>query len=683
MKFQFPEFLFGLFLIAIPVIIHLFNFRKFKKVYFSNTRFLQQIEIQNSGHQKLKDRLILLSRIFAIIFLVLAFSKPYFPSHNEINPAQESTVSIYIDNSYSMEAINKDGSLLDEAKRKAKEIAETYSLNTRFQLVTNDLSGKQNKLLTKEELLNELIKVQISPAVNDYSKIVQNQTRFLLQQGETKAYAFLISDFQKYPNEKIDSLDHQIQFNLVSLKANDLPNVAIDSIWFISPLHQPQTEEKLVVRLKNFSDKPVENVAISLKINDQIKTIGGLSLKPHNSETDTLTFSGLNSGWQKGEVLIKDYPVIFDDRLYFSFEVKKSLAITIINQNLNNNSVEAVFKTDPFFETKNITENVIDYNDLKNQQLVVLNNLNKIEEGLAQQLRDLVNNGGNLSVFIPLEADLVSYQQFLRKLGADYPIQSKNDSIKTQSLNLSHPFFQNVFTQTPDNMSLPKATSYFLLSNLTKTTAQVLLMGERNTPLLNTYKIGKGNLYLSALPLELKVSNLTKHGLFLPILFKMALLTQKNDFLYEKTGSHAGVLIDHLNVAESEILKIKSEEIEIIPEIRNTTAGTVLYFADQVKKAGFYELFHQDKLLSILAFNDPREESVMEFYTQSELSKQFGIDPSQVINSGTESVKNQIKEVKLGASLWKLCLILVLIFLAIEILLIRFLKAKEIKPANN
>src|SRR5690606_20333167 len=108
---------------------------------------------------------------------------------------------------------------------------------------------------------------------------------------------------------------------------------------------------------------------------------------------------------------------------------------------------------------------------------------------------------------------------------------------------------------------------------------------------------GKGNLYLSALPLDLKGSNLSKHGLFLPVLFKMALLTQKNDVLYEKTGSHTGLLIDHLNIAESEILKIKSKGIEIIPEIRNTTAGTVLYFADQVKKTGFYELFHQDKLL--------------------------------------------------------------------------------------
>jgi hypothetical protein len=683
MKFQFPEFLFGLLLIAIPVIIHLFNFRKFKKVYFSNTRFLQQIKIQNSGHQKLKDRLILLSRILAVIFLVLAFSKPYFPSNNEINPAQESTVSIYVDNSYSMEAINKDGSLLDEAKRKAKEIAETFPLNTRFQLITNDLSGGQNKLLTKEELSDELLTIQVSAAVNDYSKVIQNQTRFLSKQGETKSYAFLISDFQKYPNEKIDSLDAHIQFNLVSLKPNYLPNVAIDSVWFISPLHQPQTEERLVVRVKNFSDKLVENIAISLKINDQIKTIGGLNLKPNNSATDTLNFSGLNAGWHKGEVLIKDYPVIFDDRLYFSFEVKKSLAITIINQNLGDNSVEAVFKTDPFFETKNIIEKAIDYNDLKNQQLVVLNNLNKVEEGLAQQLNDIVMNGGNLSVFIPLEADLISYQRFLQRMGVDYPVQLKNDSIRTQSLNLNHPFFQNVFMQTPDNMDLPKATSYFELSKLTKTTARVLLKSERNTPLLNIYKIGKGNLYLSALPIDLKVSNFTKHGLFLPILFKMALFTQKSDFLYEKTGSHTGVLIDHLNLAEAEILKIKSEEIEIIPEIRNTNAGTVLYFADQVKKAGFYELFHQDKLLSILAFNDPREESVMEFYSQAELSQQFGIDPSQVINSGTESVKNQIKEVKLGASLWKLCLILVLIFLAIEILLIRFFKAKEIKPANN
>ena len=44
MQFLYPGFLFALAAIAIPIIIHLFNFRKFKKVYFTNVAFLKEIK---------------------------------------------------------------------------------------------------------------------------------------------------------------------------------------------------------------------------------------------------------------------------------------------------------------------------------------------------------------------------------------------------------------------------------------------------------------------------------------------------------------------------------------------------------------------------------------------------------------------------------------------------------------
>ena len=108
MRFLAPGFLFALLAIAIPIIIHLFNFRKFKKVYFSNVRFLKLVQIQTSSRQHLKDRLILASRILALTFLVFAFARPYIPNPDQKNAYQEQVVSIFIDNSYSMETLNKE-----------------------------------------------------------------------------------------------------------------------------------------------------------------------------------------------------------------------------------------------------------------------------------------------------------------------------------------------------------------------------------------------------------------------------------------------------------------------------------------------------------------------------------------------------------------------------------------------
>ena len=77
MIYQNPKLLYALFAIAIPIIIHLLNLQKEKKIYFSSIRFLKEIKEKNRKRVKLKNILILISRILAITFLVIAFAKPY------------------------------------------------------------------------------------------------------------------------------------------------------------------------------------------------------------------------------------------------------------------------------------------------------------------------------------------------------------------------------------------------------------------------------------------------------------------------------------------------------------------------------------------------------------------------------------------------------------------------------
>src|SRR5687767_13764757 len=115
MRFLYPSFLFALLAIAIPIIIHLFNFRKFKKIYFPNVRFLKEVKLETQSKSRLKHLLVLASRILAITFLVLAFAQPYIPASEKEIIKGEQTISIYIDNSFSMAALGKNGTLLDEA----------------------------------------------------------------------------------------------------------------------------------------------------------------------------------------------------------------------------------------------------------------------------------------------------------------------------------------------------------------------------------------------------------------------------------------------------------------------------------------------------------------------------------------------------------------------------------------
>ena len=205
-QFTYPFLLFGLFVLLIPVIIHLFNFRRYKKVYFSDIRFLQAVQIKSSKQQKLKYLLILISRILAITSLIFAFAQPYFASDKNIINAGTHAVSIFVDNSFSMEHVSEQGNIFDEAKKKAKEIIQAYQPDDEFQILTNDFEGKHQRWLTKNEFLQELDEISISPVSKNLSQIVSRQSDLLKNTSHNNQFIYIISDFQKENFQLVNGL---------------------------------------------------------------------------------------------------------------------------------------------------------------------------------------------------------------------------------------------------------------------------------------------------------------------------------------------------------------------------------------------------------------------------------------------------------------------------------------------
>ena len=675
MRFLFPEFLFALLLIAIPVIIHLFNFRKFKKVYFSNVKFLKAIEIQTIAAQKLKERLILASRILALIFLVFAFAQPYIKNKNDNQAYKNYAVSIYLDNSYSMEAVNKDGSLLDEGKRKVIEIIKSYSLNDKFQLITNNFEGKQQRFIAKDELLEQLNTISISPLTRDYTTITNRQKLILDKANGYKKVAYLVSDFQKQPNINQEFIpDTNINQFFVPLQGNTLPNVSIDSIYFLSPFHQPNQKESLVVVAKNHSSEDVNAIPLKLNINGVQKALSSLDIKAGLAQKDTLSFSGLSAGWQNGLITIKDYPITFDDNFYFSFEVKKKLEILSIYQNQPVSNISIAYQTDDFFKITQVNQSQINYSELNDYSLIVLENLETVSDGLSQQLKQYVELGGSLSIFIPLKADLDSYQSFLNKLNADYPLALVNQTVKGKSLDLKHPVFKDVFEQIPKNIDLPNATQYFTSSNLVKTTKKVLLSADNQSSLISNYQLQNGEIYISYLPLENEASNLTKHALFLPYLFKTALLSSKEQLLFKTIGKENQIRMNSINISEKDKIVITGDKVEIIPEVVKTPSKAILNYADQLIKPGFYQVKLRDTIVNTFGLNEDRAESPLVFYSEQDIESIF--KTKNILNSKSETINQQMQSINRGFSLWKICIILTIIFLLLEVLLIRFFNQK-------
>jgi hypothetical protein len=672
MHFLYPAFLFALISLAIPILVHLFNFRRYQKVYFSNVQFLKEIQEQQSSRRNLKERLILAARLLALTFLVLAFARPYISNHNNANAGAQRNISIFLDNSYSMQTLNREGSLLDEAKRRAKEIVSAYSMNDKFQLLTQDFEGKHQRLLSRDEFNDAVDAVKISPRSRTLQQIIDRQQNLLTMQPGASRSIDVISDFQKnITNGQPLKVDTGIHVSLVQLNANTQANVAVDSVWLLSAIHRPGETEKLVVKLHNYAGENSTKIPLKLSINGEQKALGGFTINARSIQTDTLTFSGLKPGWQRGEITLQDNPVTFDNQFYFSFNVKQQMPVLLIDGGTASPYLKAVFGADQFFNANRVPDGNVDYASLTTYPLIVISDAKAVSSGLSQQLKTYVNKGGTLAVFPAADADLANYKLFLQKMGAAYPEKLAVENIKVSALNLQNPVFKNIFEDLPTNPDLPIVKKYYQLSTSSGSNENIMQLPGGQAFWVG-YNNGKGKVYVSAVPLNEDFSNLPRHALFVPIMFRIALLSGHDQPLFYTLGHDETIENTPIQSSEKQLLKLVKGKQSIIPDVKQQEGSTLLYVSDQLQETGFYELKKQDSTVSVMAFNDNRGESDLSYYTPAELNKILP-DKGDVIETNKGSVKDIVSQADFGVQLWKLCIILALIFLAAEILLTRYI----------
>ncbi|RWY50925.1 BatA domain-containing protein [Mucilaginibacter gilvus] len=675
MHFLYPAFLFALFTLTIPVLVHLFNFRRYKKVYFSNVQFLKEVQEQQASRRNIKERLILAARMLALAFLVFAFARPFIPGKDSADAGKQQLVSIFVDNSYSMQTLNREGSLLDEAKQKAKQIASAYAINDRFQLLTQDFEGKHQRLLNREEFNDAVDAVKISPQSRSIAQITARQQSLLgMTAGALKRF-YIISDFQKNIGGKADTAKTDVAMNLIQLSASELPNVAVDSVWLLNATHRPGESEKLMVRLRNYAGKAAEKIPLKLLINGAQKSLGSFTVGGRAIQVDTLTFSGLQAGWQRGEIQLQDNPVTFDNSFYFTFNVNSKLPVLLVDGGTPNKYLNAVFTADPFFSIKRTQDGNVDYAALNTYPLVVLSDIDNVSAGLAQQLKIYVSKGGTLMVFPSAEAELLSYQALLKPMGAAYPGKTITEANKVSSLNLQSEVFKNIFESFPQNPDLPLVKKYYALSGASKQ-AENLMKLQTGQSLWEGYRLGKGKLYVAAVALNEDFSNLPVHALFVPVMFRVALLSGHVQSLFYTLGSNQAIETEPLQSTEKQVVKLVKGTESIIPDLKQQEGGTVLYLPGQLNQTGIYELKKQDSTAAVLAFNDNRSESDLSYLNRNDLAKLFP-QKSNFIAGDKFNVNNINSAENSGLQLWKLCIILALIFLAAETMLIRFYKTDK------
>lgn len=669
MAFVYPAFLAALAAVAVPIILHLVQLRRAKRVIFSNVRFIQASRDLTASQRNLKELLILLCRILFIVFLVLAFAQPFLPASDAAAPADASEVAIVVDNSYSMQNLHaeQDLSLLNVATDRASDILAMFPASTSFKVLSGS-SPSHGAPVQRTEAEGYLTEIDFSA-----KDLAVSQTSTL----SSPSHTFILSDFQKstFRPSLLQQYDSTTQVHLVPIQSAATTNVAVDSVYLEDEFIRSSTDNVLHVSLFNAGDEALEDVPVRLIIEDQQVAALSVNLPPQQSTEAVMNFRVEGAGTKEAYVQVEDYPVEFDNTYYFVLSPSANISITEVTDNAAN-SLQRLYQNEPFFNFTSYSAGNINYAQAGASDIILLNGVSNLSAALATTVANYVKAGGTVAVIPPAGGEEAGYAGLFQNL--NIPASFTRVAASGTKTNITppdpnNPFFRSIFSEYDPKMQMPEAVRSVAWSRA----SEDILEFRGGTPFLSRFDRGNGHLYMMAAPLTQDYNSLTSHALLVPIMYKLAIGSYKQQQALAYTLSGGTIQVPAIsNLKKEGVYALQKDSLAFIPE--QQVRGGKLFFDTPaaMDEAGFYTLQLQDSTITTLAFNYGKAESYLAQYAPDELRALVGAGKENVHiyeQGDAFSVKDAFEKRYFGVKLWKYCLILCLFFLMAEIALIRFL----------
>ena len=641
MQFKNPELLYALFLLVIPILIHLFQLRRFQKVEFTNVKFLKSVKLQTRKSSQLKKWITLLTRMLLLACVIIAFAQPFIPNTEDFNEVQETV--IYLDNSFSMQAKGSNGTLLNEA---IQDIINTLPEDESISLFTND---KTFRNITIKALKKDLIQLSHSPTQLNYDAAYLKGKQLFLNKGAATRNLVLVSDFQQKDNLLNFEADSTIQLKLVQPKSTLVSNISIDSIYVSNA-----TAETLNLKVKLSNEvEPIENVTISLFNDDVLLTKSAVDIDKEAEATFTIP----NNKIINGKLTIDDLGLQYDNTFYFNINSKPKIKVLAITEAADDSFLKRIY-TDDEFDFKSFKLNALNFNLIPEQNLIVLNELDVISNALKTALIAFKNDGGKLLIIPSNKIDINSYNLLLREANINAYSNINTNEKRITSINYNHPLLENAFYSKVTNFQYPKVEkSYRFGSN-----SNAVLSYEDGSPFL----VGNTNTYAFSSAINSDNSNFKNSQLIIPVLYNMGLQSLKLSKLYYTIGQPNTIAIQ-TSIGQDDILTLASDDASVIPLQKTYSKSVVLETEDFPNAAGILNVKNKDNVLQNLSFNYGRAESNLSYYDLNALT-------DTNVESSLATTINAIKSNTNVNALWKWFVIFALVFLIIEILLLKYLK---------
>lgn len=641
MQFKNPEFLYALFLLLVPVIVHFFQLRKFTNEPFTNVKLLKQVEIQTRKTRHLKKWLTLLTRLLALGAIILAFAQPFIPHSSEA--LKEKETIIYIDNSFSMQQKGEQGELLQQA---VQQTLQGFPDDKTVTVMTNDkvFNG------TLAEMKNDLLDLTYSPEEASFKTISLKANNIFSNNPQKQKHFVALSDFQsKNFNEK-PNFDSETKLSFIQLRGKDHVNYSIDSVYL-----RKANASEIAVKLSSGA-RSDEVIPLALYDGDELLAKSSAGFDEDSTATTKFSIPQEKSDF-KGRIQIEDNSLEFDNSVYFSVQKTQKAEIIALNADEKKGDfLKRIFNESEFNYTA-LNDGAWDFNLLEQVDFIILNELEQIPSGLDRIIEKHFENGGYLAVIPSEESDLNSYNELFTQLNLGTFSELKEEELKIMTINFAHPLYTEVFDDEVTNFQFPEVKQSYAY--------------DFGTTVL---KYNNGNIFLSqnnqsyvfSAPLNEKNSNIKRSPLIVPTLYNMGMQSMKSPELYYTIGKINTIEVP-VELRKDEVLHLKNDDENFIPQQQRFNKKVELQIDELPKQAGTYDVVNNDKTLGHLSFNYNRSENKMEFDDLSAFSEaEISTDAAQFF--AAEINKNEVDQ------LWKWFVIFALLFLLVEVVLLKFLK---------
>jgi hypothetical protein len=641
MQFKHPEVLYALFLLLIPIIIHLFQLRRFQKIDFTNVAFLKKVTIQTRKSSQLKKWLTLLLRLLAVACIVFAFAQPFTASKTALNTEKETV--LYVDNSFSMQSKGSNGPLLQRV------LQQLYEQTSGTSAITWFTNTETRKNVSVQDFKAEILSVpytekQLTPAE------VLLKARQLFSESQTSEKRLLyISDMQ-LKSEVLPVIPEDITLEIVQPRPVSVNNVSIDTAYIAS---KNATTTKLNVRISGQGEIP-QTVPVSLYNNGTL--IAKIAADLSDNASNIISFDIENPAGINGKLELNDPNLLYDNSLFFTINSPKKIKVLSINE-ANSDFLTRLFNQ-PEFEYKRQQSDNLNYNDIPDQNFVILNELQTIPPSLSNALTSFLSGGGSLMIIPSGEADISSYNNFLGSTGIGSFSEKAAQEKQISQIVFAHPLYESVFERQVVNFQYPKVNEFYLTSS----TATAALRFEDSKPFI----LQTGKIYLSTAPLNIENSNFQSSPLIVPTFYNMGVRSLPLPELYFESGKQNTFAIP-VSLSQDEILRIKDSVTTFIPLQQTKSNQVIITTTDEPRTSGNYVVEKEGEIIQSLSYNYNRDESRLQYLEAEDWQNTRNHND---IASMFETMANENSI----NSFWKWFIIFAVVFLITELLVLKFYK---------